>query len=59
MDALQQFQDICDIADRNYLNMFDTRIIKCKQEIEMKQSELKHWEQMKEIYLENKKDVKG
>ena len=59
MDALQQFQDICDIADRNYLNMFDTRIIKCKQDIEMKQSELKHWEQMKEIYLENKKDVKG
>lgn len=59
MDALQQFQDICDIADKNYLNMFDTRIIKCKQEIEMKQSELKHWEQMKEIYLENKKDAKG
>jgi len=55
IDILQQFQDIIDIADRNYLNMFDTRIIKCKQEIEMKQSELKHWEQLKEIYLENKK----
>ena len=50
-EALREFEQTVEAWDRQYLNLFELRIIKAEHKIEMGKTELKHWQEMKEIFL--------
>lgn len=52
---MENLQEIIDMWDGKYVNLFDSRIEDVKHKIEMYKSELKYWKEMKKIYLKSKK----
>ncbi len=56
MDALQEFNLLCSDWGNNFISLFDLRIEEAKGKIEMYQLELKHWEEMKKVYLQAQKN---
>ena len=55
MDTLEQFNDMVDMWDKNYLALFDRRIIEAQHKIDVGKIELTHWQEMKKVFLESKK----